>query len=166
MHVGNLRTPEVPELDLQVTELCKACSAGNATVVLRLLASQVNPNWIDIDGRLPLIEATRSGAHNIVALLIMAGADPQMSTTNKSIALDYAYSDPVIIQLLTESLEEMSLNSPWENNWKDEDWKTARRALKWAKAELEQAKKSWELIQSVHKMNLAAIADTRPTANW
>merc|ERR1712217_657000 len=130
----------------------------NNTVV-RLLASEVNPNWTDQNGRLPLIEATHSNAHAIVALLLLSRADPKMPNTHREIALDYAYNDPVMQHLLTETPENFSLDSPWENNFKDDDWKTARRALKWAKAEIIEAKKSWELVQAVHKMR-PALADT------
>lgn len=68
----------LPE-DLQSAqvEMCAACDAGNLERAKQLLAWGVGPN-VEIGGRSLLLRAATSANHNLVRVLLRAGARPTM----------------------------------------------------------------------------------------
>ena len=70
--------------------LFDACHLGHIYIAEALIADGCNVNCVDIDGCTPLMTVTREGHEELVRMLILAGADLDMQSTNGNTALHFA----------------------------------------------------------------------------
>ena len=70
---SNKKDPRLKKNSSQIegiVQLCWACSQGDLSEVQRLVASGINPDWADYDGRTPLHLAASDGQAHVVKYLI------------------------------------------------------------------------------------------------
>lgn len=88
------------EDETEDSPLSLAVRDGDEDLVRQLLLQRANPNELDSMGEPPLFEAVMNHAHSLVALLLVAGADPDHCTSLEVTAATLADGDVVTEELL------------------------------------------------------------------
>jgi len=73
--------------------LILAAGKDHPETVKKLLELGGNPDEVDHEGTTALMEATYSGAEDVVRILLESGADPQLKDSEGSSAIDIAQQE-------------------------------------------------------------------------
>jgi len=120
---------QVPKLDPEAPIL-DAVRSGDEAMLCSLLAKRADPNSLDDFGG-PLLDlAISCKSHSMAALLLSARADPQAAS------VDMPRNDGVMFELLSNSNENMGLDTSFFLYHKSDEWREARQLLMWAKGRI------------------------------